>query len=214
MVTVILGCSSGPGAPLVRHAPDESAGPFLAYCRNVSSTDQTNTFITNFYLTTWFSAWRESAAAAYTGGLETEPITGIHMMVSRFGYSQIPASAIFCRSYNASTHEAFTLAAELLTNFGYYLIYVSEENGQIETDFVHRERSLSAGGPQLHRWKDRFVVAVDQLDPDWIAVRVFRDIHISRCSPRDGCSAYVRATSVGHNEATILNLIGQSLEGG
>lgn len=214
LIAVLSGCGTGPGAPLVRSDAADGEGPLLRGCQNLARADTTRDFITEYYLTTWGSASREGAAAGFEAGLATPGGTGMQAMLSGMGYAQLPTSAVYCRRYAMSKRQAYDQAARLLPALGYTLAYADRGAGQLRTAFVDRQRALSEQGPPLHKWRDRYVIEVSDDGSRRSAVRVFREVLISRCNRRDGCSDYIRATSVGHNEAVILNRIEQGSTAG
>ena len=74
---------------------------------------------------------------------------------------------------------------------------------------MHQERL------PVNKWKVRYVVVFEPINELNTIVRVFRDVYIARCfKSRGGCSEYIRGTSVGHNEAWILNYVEKRIREG
>lgn len=206
IAALLFGCSGGPGAPFVRTSTNDGEGSLIEGCRNVSQADKTNTYIVGSYLTTWKSASREGSVAGLKGA------AGGDESLNQLAESLLPASEIFCKAYPASKKSVYSIVTKLLPILGYKITYSDETIGAVETGYVFQEKPALAHG--ISRWKDRYVVSLNSPDPDHTVVRIFRDVYISRCfKSKGGCSEYLRATSVGHNEAWMLNHISEQLSG-
>lgn len=221
MVLVVSGCSGGPGAPLVRTSPTDGEGPLVPDCENIASDDTTRTFITDRYLTTWASASREgSAEGLYQGA--TKNLEGIRDEdIQMFAYGLLPSSATFCKVYTANPNGIFRIVSDLMPQFGYELKYAKKASGIIGTRYVYRAhpdvtwKCVGCAESQVlqrsnAKWKDRYILRIEPGKNDLAVVKVFRDVYVSRRSEGEW-SDYIRATSVGHNEAVILNRINDVL---
>ena len=212
IIAILYGCGGGPGAPLVRTDGADGVGSLIRGCENISSFDKTNNFITDRYLTTWGSASSEGAAVGYYEGLKDARFMGDDAEKKRFAYARLPSSAIFCRAYSAERSRVFHIVATLMPQLGYRLVDTSQDDGFLETDYVDGAHYSFGAELPFAKWKDRYAVKVGRKRDDRVVVKVFRDVYISRCNANRGdCSDYIRATSVGHNEAVILNRIEQEL---
>ena len=68
ILVITFGCSGGPGAPLLRTNADDGEGLLIQGCKNVSSAEEVDDYITKFYLSTWNSAAIEGIRAGVTAG--------------------------------------------------------------------------------------------------------------------------------------------------
>ena len=60
------------------------------------------------------------------------------------------------------------------------------------------------------KWKDRYIIKIEPTENGFVGAKVFRDVYVSRRS-EGKWSNYIRATSIGHNEAVILSQIKDTL---
>lgn len=212
IIAILCGCGGGPGAPLVRTGSEDGEGSLIRGCENISSTDKTNTFKINNYLTTWGSATKEGAAVGIYEGLEDDKFIGGDEDKKRFAYAWLPSSEIFCKAYSAEPSHIFRIVSTLMPQLGYRLVDVREDDGLMETDYVDDAHYFFGSNLPFVRWKDRYIVKIGRKRGNRVVVKVFRDIYISRCDATRGtCSDYIRAVSVGYNEAVILNRIDREL---
>lgn len=219
--TIISGCSIGSGAPLIRTTADDGEGRLVPDCENISRADITSSFITNSYLTTWGSVWREGAAeGVYQGSKESFKnlrYDSNSPIIQSYVNAMLPSSTTFCKVYHSDLPSIFQLIPDLLPALGYELDYVSEVGGIVTTKYVYRAHddvTWKCSECTQHRvilrssarWKDRYVIKIGLAGESKAFVKVFRDVYISRRDKKEW-SNYLRATSVGHNEAVILNRI-------
>jgi hypothetical protein len=210
----LAGCSGGPGAPLVRTGNQDGQGPLIAGCQNISREDRTINFITDYYLTTWASASREGEAAGKYYGLQ-RGLADIGAVVDdeyirEFAFGGLPESASFCKAFIASPEAIHSRLSMLVQRLGYLPISYPGVDDLIATDYVYRVPRQSSTGSPPHRWKDRFLFRLQAVGNGRTAIIVTRDVSISR-RHQGVWSPYIRAQSVGHNEAVILNLLAEEL---
>lgn len=225
LVIALFGCSSGPGAPIVRTTVSDEEGNLIPGCQNVAREDKTNVFITDSYLTTWASATREGSAEGLYYGIkkatnEAGWIVGDEELQA-FSYGWLPLSDTFCKAYATNRNHIFSLISALMTKLGYDFEAASEANGIVITKYIYGAHSditwMCPGCTETQtliranaKWKDRYIIKIESGKNDLVVVKAFRDVYISRLS-EGKWSKYIRATSVGHNEAVILNRIKDAL---
>ena len=222
---LLSGCGPGPGAPLVRTSISDGEGPLVPGCQNVSSLDTSLKFNPDSYLTTWGSAWRSGAAAGLHDGLQQglrDVGTDIPDNELRsFAYGTLPDSEVFCRIYNAKPRKIYKLVVNMIPKFGYRWKYRSRKHWLLATNYVertHKRDRLSLLSTCKNceklifksKWKDRFFIHIESFNSVKSIVRIRRDIFISRRTKNEW-SDYIKETSVGYNEAVILNRIAQKL---
>src|SRR4051812_39197011 len=65
---MITACS-GPGSPLLRTSTGDGEGPLVQGCQNVSGAARVEKYITDFYLSTWGSAFKEGRMEGFGEGI-------------------------------------------------------------------------------------------------------------------------------------------------
>ena len=109
----------------------------------------------------------------------------------------------------------------MISEFGYRWEYRNRQEGLLSTDYVYRtlkppelfssfkcENCKKPSPPA--KWKDRFFIDIKPFKAGQSIVRVSRDVYVARRT-KEGWSDYIKGTSVGYNEAVILNRIAQNL---
>ena len=179
---LLVACGQGPGAPQIRTNVDATQGRLISGCQNISHSDLTNTFIMGSYLTTWGSVWKE-------GVLE----------------GMLPASETYCRSFEAPPQYTSAIVAsimnDILSRAGYGIETFDQKNGVFKTTYLDQQHATA-------RWRDRYVIAVGDSENGESIVRVYRQVYLSRPGAAE---KYNLATSVGHNEAYILNEVARRI---
>lgn len=212
VAAMLQGCGTGSGGALARGM---DGGDPIPDCRNVAPRNGADKFITNAYLTTWGSASRAGAAAGIEEGLREGLREAGHNLseaeILRYAYGWLPESETWCAAFDVAPVELFASVARLLPELGYSIAVASESGGLIITELVYRPpRTLEWGGQILmtapNRWKDRYFIVVEPMPDRRTAVRVRREVRISRRQD-GGWSDFILETSSGHNEAVILNRI-------
>lgn len=207
VVTTMLVACSAPGAPKLRTSSDDGQGPLVPNCQNVSLKKRVFEHDTRSYHSTWSSAWLEGTQAGFKEGLNLKEETNKRalykkdfayaMMLQLFGIDgRNPPFPPFCMRFDASQAVIHKALSELLPKLGNTLVRDKEEFGLFGTEFIDREH-MSA------KWRDRYVITVQETTTDQIDVTVFRELLISRQD-----YPYDRAESNGHNEAWLLQQIG------
>lgn len=225
LILSLAGCGSAPGSPRVRTSSVDGEGPLVPGCQYVSSSDTSLEFSSHSYLTTLASAWREGAAAGlYEGTQQGSRDIGLIILdeyLRAFAYDLLPDSEVFCRVYNAEPQKIDKIVGNLISSFGYRWKYENQKQRLLSTDYVYRTqepmemptwfkcKKCEKPKPQA-RWKDRFFVDIKPFSAGKTIVRVRRDVYIARWT-KEGWSDYIKGTSVGYNEAVILNLIQRNL---
>ena len=143
-------------------------------------------------------------------GLKDAKFMGNDAEKKRFAYARLPSSDIFCKAYSAEPGRVFRIVYTLMPQLGYRLVDASEDDGLVSTDYVNGAHHSFGSELPFVKWRDRYIVKIGR--GARVVVKVFRDVYISRCNASRGeCSNYIRAASVGHNEAVILNRINEML---
>lgn len=225
LIFFLAGCGTGPGAPLVRKTADDREGLLVPGCQNISSSDASLNFNPDNYLTTWASAWREGEAAGkHEGASRGFRHIGVDIQdeyIRAFAYGSLPDSAVFCRVFDAKPIEIYKIIESMIPDFGYRWEYLNHKDWLLVTAYVsraHKPPEISSWlkckkcekSEPNSKWKDRFLIKIDRIDSRRSVVFVTRDVYIARRT-KDGWSDYIKGSSVGYNEAVILNRIAQAL---
>lgn len=189
------------------------ASPRLPDCQNIDPNAHSDTFITDFYLTTWTSAFQEGALAGLHDGLGSTPkgvgaiaMAALEDSVILNGNELIlqPTSPVpFCmvlQSSGSSVSIALERVYIELEGLGYRVIPSEEILGVFQTDFKYNEH-------QSAKWYDRFISTVSNIGDTRSAIYVLREVFISRSQ-----SKFIQAYSVGANEEWIMTRTKQLIE--
>ena len=206
-LVMLLGCGPAPGTPLMM---SKTAEPdlLLPACQNVDPTSKSSDFISNFYLTTYDSAFSEGAEVGLREGLGRRP-TGVSALLAAALQEPISVDGQqlitkkdplepFCMIIHAPisrVQEALPVVYSDLKNYGYTYSLPDPQYEIFQTAF-------KPNGHRAAKWYDRLSTSADALDPNRTGVYVLREVFISRSE-----SPYVQATSVGANEAWLLTRI-------
>ena len=217
VVLQLTGCVSG---PVIRESSTDGEGAIIPGCANVSRSDNTREFLTEYYLTTWSSAFREGAAQGILEGLGHMGSDGTDPETIALAFDWLPESEIFCRVFDSQTSPVFAFVERMLPKYGYSWRYLNPQEGLLWTDYVYRSQApilpnwLSCTGCSepnpMAKWKDRYLIDIKPHKNGGSIVRIHRDIAISRRT-RGDWSGYIRAISSGHNESAILSEIDRGL---
>ncbi len=221
VAALLLGCVS-PVGQMYRSDVSIGDGPLIANCQNLASQYREEAFVTEFYLTTWSSALQEGAQEGIRTALDDQRTintpgntylrqlldtnlgrrdTIARLLSSPTANWRIKTITLFslpkpvCRRYLSRSKDVSRALVRTLSRIENKLIVSDGNWGVFETDFRERKKGNV-------RWRDRYVVFVDQDDEDGSIVRVFRDIYIDRSG-----SMFNQAISSGQNEAWILTQI-------
>jgi len=208
LAVFLLGCSGSPGSPLIRTGSEDGGGALISDCKNLSNEDKTDDFITGYYLTTWGSATSEGTVAGVESGLNDPDISLSEEQKKQIIDSLQPSSATFCKAFNANPDRLYNIITDILPQLGYNIDLSSKTLGYIRTDYVYRTHDTNSNA----RWKDRYIIRMQEGINGRTVVKVYRDVFISR-RDKGEWSSYIGANSVGHNEAVILNNIKYTLSG-
>jgi hypothetical protein len=181
----------------------DGEGQMIVGCQNVSNKVRVNSYITNFYLTTWGSAVVEGATEGTMEGLSSVNRNS-GGMPKRWKSGETTNPEIlnlmpFCRRFAAPFSQVSKAAATVLPMLGNPIIKSDIRTGDFETGFIERSHSAA-------RWRDRYFIFIDQDGLQNSIVRVVRQVYIDRSG-----RTFNQAISVGHNEAWILTRIGDRL---
>lgn len=212
--TLASGCSGI--TPTIERPTPENRGKLIVGCSNVSRSDDSREFVTDYYLTTWMSAPRAGAAQGLYEGLEEAPLDMTPEERKQSIFGRLPPSDIYCRRFAAHPNVVFSIAETMLQEYGYDWEYKNPDDGLLWSGFVHR--AAPAFGKTVicdddcdginpnRKWRDKYRIDIKPNNLGGSDVRVHREIRISR--PMDGgWSDYQLNQSVGYNEAVILNQI-------
>jgi hypothetical protein len=199
---VISAC--GAGGPPVRSNANDGGGPLLPNCQNLHPDPTDRPFITEFYLSTWGSAWVEGAVQGVSEGLQTggvvrshvDPAGGFRVVDRPRGVltTTLPvAPEPYCRIVAAPARDVRVALEALLTSVGRPVVAWSGGGARFETSFAHASHRAA-------RWYDKYTITVEPLGRDTSAVRVLRLLFISRDR-----TVYNQAYSSGHNESWLID---------
>jgi hypothetical protein len=200
LLLCLMAAACGAGGPPVRTDVGDGGGPLLPDCQNLRPDPSDRPFITEFYLSTWGSAWVEGAVQGVSEGLQTggavrghvDP-AGVFRVVDRppgVRTTTLPvAPKPYCRIVAAPAREVRAALEALLASVGRPVVAWSVGGARFETGFAHASHRAA-------RWYDKYAITVDAMSRDTSAVRVLRLLFISRDR-----TVYNQAYSSGHNEA-------------
>lgn len=206
---ILAGCSTV-GTPQLRTSADDGEGPLIPNCRNVSSASRVDAYSTQYYHTTWGSAWMEGAAQGLSEGLTDRPVSQAvrEAMISpsvRDGrtFNRIPvAHRPYCRSYDADRALVAGIVESILPRLGNPIERSDRRAGVFRTGTIQRSHVAAT-------WQDSYAIRVEDLGPGRTGVWVYREVHISR----DG-AVFNEGISSGHNESWIFTEIANRLATG
>lgn len=226
----IVGCSA-PGAPRLRTNINDGEGLLIPECQNISSSTIVKKYITGSYLSTWSSAFVEGATEGVWNGLGKEVPNKVKnrddlikwyikkgilqenysIKDNKFfvenGQMSIPvnfdhllfSSTPYCRAYEADALDVSRAVSNIITLLGNDVLLSDVNSGLFITGFIDRQHSAA-------RWKDRYIITVNDEGVKQTEVKILRELYISR---RNG--PFNKAISVGHNEAWIMTQISNSI---
>lgn len=226
----IVGCGTS-GALRLRINKSDGQGPLIPKCQNVSSSTRVDNYITEFYLSTWGSAFLEGASEGVWEGLGKEMPNRVKNRDDLIKYlikqgilqenyslkgnkfsiddgqmslpvnfdSLIFSSPPYCRAYEASALDVSHLISSIITTLGNDILLSDIDSGLFITGFFDRQHKAA-------RWKDRYIITVENESPTRSVVKILRELYISR---KNG--PFNKAISVGHNEAWIMTQISKGI---
>ena len=181
----VVGCTAGVRTPELRISEDDGKGRFIYGCRNISPDAVVEEYITDFYLSTWRSAWFEGAQEGFQdSSFDVFPLN----YAKREALGNIPEPYVYCRAFDYPFDQ---VAKAVETTFPRLQIPIATSNakeGIFETEYAYRHHdfkrfeggilNLNLGQPS--RWKVRYQVGVHANPTGGADVLVFRELHISR----------------------------------
>ena len=200
---------SSPGSPQIRTSTDDGFGTLVENCLNVSPVTRPLRYQTDYYLSTWSSAWSEGTQSGLQSGLKaqendrsrarfTKELSST-VIARTLGYDgNAPPFPPFCMSYRASAQRVNAALTTILPQLQNSVLR-GQPTGVYKTDYFDREHMAA-------RWKDRYVIHVNQVGSDSTEVAVYRDLWIARQN-----TSHVRAQSNGGNETWILQSLVRAL---
>jgi hypothetical protein len=226
----IVGCST-PGALRLRVNKSDGEGPIIPNCQNVSNSTRVDNYITGFYLSTWGSAFLEGASEGMWDGLGKEMPNRVKNRDGLIKYlitqgilqenyssksnklsidqgqmslpvnfdSLIFSSPPYCRVYEASALDVSRAISSIITTLGNDILLSDIDSGLFITGFIDRQHKAA-------RWKDRYIIIVENQSPARSVVKILRELYISR---KNG--PFNKAISVGHNEAWIMTQVSKGI---
>jgi hypothetical protein len=179
-ITLMVTACSGPGSPLLRTSVGDGEGPLVQGCQNVSSVARVEEYITNFYLSTWGSAFAEGTMEGFGEGIRDSAKIG-----NRFGQGvagfmglagnpseivhslAVPPSS-YCRVYAANPSEVLRIVAGILPMLGNDIRISDETNGLFVTELIERQHGAERSGGNSFRtfkegaarWRDSYEITV------------------------------------------------------
>lgn len=209
LATLILAAAcAAPGTPKMRTSAADGGGPLIKGCQNVSRAARVEKYQTQFYLSTWASAWLEGANQGFREGLADEGGVGSVIeavlvppnLIAGKTYNMLPSPPdAYCRSYDAEPRAVSRAVASIMPFLENPVTVSDTARGRFETDFKRRQHKAA-------EWVDRYIVKVLSSGPRTTVVYIFRVLYISR----DG-RTFNQGLSVGHNETWIFTGISDRL---
>ncbi len=206
LAAVLVAACSAPGTPPLRTSSLDGEGSLIPDCKNVSKRVRVDRYVTEFYLSTWGSAWMEGAAEGFQQGASD----GLRDAMGKrgpFGGASPPdpnrPNSLpfpldpFCTEFRSPYPDVSHAVAGLLPQLGNPILLSDQANGIFETGFVERHHRAA-------RWRDKYLISVEEGHGRTV-VKVLRLLYISRGG------SFNQAISVGHNEAWILMQIAARL---
>lgn len=202
-VTLVTACSTLEAGSL-RTSENDGQGALVSGCSNVSQTARVDEYETKYYLTTYGSAWLEGASEGMASG-EGRIGEAIAQAMVRptnaggFVFNELMTSLQpFCRVYVATRAEVANAIATALPKLGNPILVSDERAGIFRTDTIDRQHPAA-------RWKDSYLIAVEEERANRVIVRILRSVYIARDT------AYNQAESSGQNEIWIFSEIARQL---
>ena len=204
--TIAAACSTlQPGA--LRTNENDGQGALVSGCSNVSQTARVEEYVTGFYLTTWGSAWMEGASEGVSAATSNEGAIGdaIRMALIQpeedgdFVFNELMTSVRpFCRVYAATRADVANAVATILPKLGNPILLSDERAGIFRTGTIDRQHTSA-------RWKDSYLITVEEERMNRIVVRILRSVYIQRDIE------YNQGESSGQNEMWIFSQIARQL---
>ena len=219
---VFIASCSGPGAPLLRTSSADGEGELIQNCNNISNKSKVDSFITDFYLSTWGSAFAEGMQQGVKEGMPADMLKSIEEVIKAAGMPLSPLvltgidngeiliqlinrPSPFCRIYFEDSKKVSESISRIIQNLGNDVLISDVDNGIFITDFIRRKHEISSSKYPVH-WLDRYEILVKNKGSKKSVVTVYRDLYISR-EP----GIFNQAISVGHNEGWIMTQITNKL---
>lgn len=199
---VVTACAAS--GPAVRTDANDGFGPLLPECQNLRRDKAERRFITEFYLSTWGSAWMEGAGQGVSEGLNARGSgDGENRLAAAVQTRDRPRGVRttmllvppkpYCRAVAMPADDLQQAIQTVLASVARPVVAVAADGTQMETAFTHARHRAA-------RWYDKYIVSVTQVTPDTSAVRILRPLFISR----DG-TVYNHAYSSGANEGWLMD---------
>jgi hypothetical protein len=195
----LVSCSTT-GGLAIRNDISDGFGPLVPNCNNVSPNSTNLKYDTDFYHSSWSSAWLEGAQIGTKDGLEK---SGEIKFKKEFAYaltqqifgvdSRKPPFTPYCMVYDAPLNKVSVSIDKIIKSIGKPVLTGS--NLVYGTNYLNRSHSAA-------KWRERYIVNLAVTEDDKTFVKVFRDLHISRQN-----EPYAVAKSDGTNEAWILKSV-------
>lgn len=207
----LASCVSSPGSPIIRTNANDGFGYIINGCRNISPNTPRLHYVTDYYLSTWGSAWSEGAQAGIQEGLAIQEkdsskdkfkkrVAAV-VLARTLGYDgSLPPEMLFCMHYKASPEKIYSIVEKILPILQNPVSNDVLEEGVYKTKPFEREHTAA-------KWRDQYAIIVEPTGKNSTEVSVYRDLWISRQG-----NPYARATSNGGNEAWILQKISKRLQ--
>lgn len=203
MLILVAACSA-PGTPKLRASADDGEGPLIEGCHNVSRSARVENYQTQFYMSTWASAWLEGATQGFLEGLSDDGAVGAILEASLIPptviagktYNKLPFPPdAYCRTYDASPRAVSRAVAVIMPLLDNPVTVSDIATGHFETDFKLRQHAAA-------QWEDRYIIKISGGGPRTTVVYIIRVLYISRDR-----ATFNQGVSVGHNETWILTQI-------
>lgn len=182
LALAVAGCTTGVTSPELREGEGDGKGRFIYGCRNVSPDAVVEQYITDFYLSTWSSAWLEGAQEGFKApGYDMFPLN----YARRVSLGNMPEPYVYCRAFDYSFAEVAKAVENVFPSLRIPIETSNPNDGVFETKYAYRHHDFENSGGLLNlgspaRWKVRYQIGVHPNAEDGADVLIFRELHISR----------------------------------
>jgi len=236
---LFVSACAAPGTPPLQAASEAFSTPVASDCQQVSPKARLTVLKKDSYFTTYKSILGEIGMQAATETPRTIGASvGAAIGGSKEPYSTVATSAgaraggmvadalqdfgssngrrlnrlskqprAFCRSFEAERARVARSVGLALKSLGYPIKRADMQAGVFETDFVDSQNDIAM-------WVDRYRITVEPLENGYTAVRVRRQVFISRDTADNAMGTiYNQGASSGHGETWIITRITDELAG-
>lgn len=230
----LFGCTA-PGAPFIRSTEHDGEGQLIAECKNVSNKERVDRFITDSYLTTWRSAFREGAFEGFQEGMqEAEDMDEMPLSVELArelvgkllemdtdkeeirAQKQSSPESDWKEEKNKYPLKTIPLCRKYSTSTSAVFWAARDVLNTLDYKIINADESLGLLETEFverrhiaARWRDRYIIYIDPNPTEAMhsIVKIFRPVYIDRSG-----NTFNEAESVGYNETWIMTRLADLLE--